>query len=94
MEDKKNVDAYLSKYQIREVLNVAVNKVLRELPLQPLSHLAEALTADSCQAYGILSVTAREVLDASGFPTVLCDVRTPRGPFYTFPYSSFYVSPA
>jgi hypothetical protein len=77
--EREEVEAFIAKHSLRDALNVHVNKVIQSKPDDPLRVVGEGLLADAKLKHGVLSVLAREVLDASGHPCVQCEVTTVAG---------------
>ena len=77
--ERKEVEEYLRKHNLQVVMNEVINSIIKERADHPLDAIARALQDRDEQ--GIIAVTGREVLDASGRPTIAVDVKTARGTF-------------
>ena len=77
--ERKEVEEYLRKHNLQVVMNEVINSIIKERADHPLDAIARALQDRDEQ--GIIAVTGREVLDASGRPTIAVYVKTARGTF-------------
>jgi len=70
---------FLDQYQIKEHVENAINAVVQDKPANPLAAMADALKAAG--GASITKVTARQIFDSRGNPTVEADVVTALGTF-------------
>ncbi|CAE7778004.1 ENO3, partial [Symbiodinium sp. KB8] len=83
-EERKEIEEYLDKHSLEKRLNIAINKTIKERSEFPLYSLAHLLLQYDAKARGIIEVSAREVLDSRGFPTLEVTAVTPLGRFTAF----------
>lgn len=77
--ERKEVEDYLRRHNLQSVMNEVINSIIKERAEFPLDAIARKL--QDRDERGIIEVLGREVLDASGRPTVCVDVKTSRGVF-------------
>ncbi len=78
---RKLTEAYLAEHNLEAVLNAVINQCVKDRPADPFVSMATLLKEHSSAKIGVLSVLAREVLDATGVPTVEVTVTTQQGEF-------------
>lgn len=81
MNTKAEMMKYVEEHQIRSHLNNLLNLTLRELPADPLRHLANLFEAQASSLKGILAANVSEGFDPLGRPAVVVEVSTARSSF-------------
>ncbi|GAB9469916.1 hypothetical protein Gpo141_00007178 [Globisporangium polare] len=81
VRERDLVEAYLNEHALEPSLNDAINQVVADRPEDPFLVLSTLLYAKATAKRGIFHVDVREVLDGSGFPTVLVRLHTGKGVF-------------
>ncbi|KDO21223.1 hypothetical protein SPRG_13723 [Saprolegnia parasitica CBS 223.65] len=79
--EKDLIEEYLAQHGLESSLNVFLNQVVRDRPSDPYLVLGKLLQNRAMSNKGIFSVSAKEVVDSSGYPTLLASVHTGRGRF-------------
>ncbi|ETV68427.1 hypothetical protein H257_15590 [Aphanomyces astaci] len=79
--EKELIEEYLSLHGIENALNVFLNQVVRDRPADPYLVLGGLLQHRATSSKGIFAVSAREIFDANGLPTLLAIVHTSKGRF-------------
>ena len=78
---KEVITEYCDGHHLQDAMNEVINKCVKERPEDPFGYMAELLKEKSVAATGIMSIAAREVLDALGRPTVEAEVVTDVGTY-------------
>lgn len=81
VRERDLVEAYLNEHALEPSLNAAINQVVADRPEDPFLVLSTLLYAKATAKRGIFHVDVREVLDATGLPTVLVRLHTGKGVF-------------
>ncbi|ETW00406.1 hypothetical protein H310_07045 [Aphanomyces invadans] len=81
LAEKELIEEYLAQHGIENALNVFLNQVVRDRPADPYLVLGGLLQHRATSSKGIFSISAREVFDANGLPTLLAVVHTSKGRF-------------
>eukprot|EP00735_Rhodelphis_limneticus_P008816 TRINITY_DN229_c0_g1::TRINITY_DN229_c0_g1_i1::g.1678::m.1678 TRINITY_DN229_c0_g1::TRINITY_DN229_c0_g1_i1::g.1678 ORF type:complete len:507 (+),score=220.15,sp/P26300/ENO_SOLLC/78.64/0.0,Enolase_C/PF00113.17/4.7e-157,Enolase_N/PF03952.11/4.8e-54,Enolase_N/PF03952.11/3.7e+03,MAAL_C/PF07476.6/9.3e+02,MAAL_C/PF07476.6/2.2e-06,MR_MLE_C/PF13378.1/0.00031 TRINITY_DN229_c0_g1_i1:56-1522(+) len=76
-----SVSEYVKDHKIQTVLEEAVNKVVKEKPVDPFADLAHLILQKAAPAT-ITMIKARQIFDSRGNPTVEVDLKTSRGETY------------
>ncbi|OQR94549.1 enolase-like protein [Achlya hypogyna] len=79
--EKDLIEEYLVQHGLESVLNVLLNQVVRDRPSDPYLVLGKLLQNRATSNKGIFAVSAKEIVDSSGYPTLLASVHTGRGRF-------------
>ncbi|KAG9414037.1 hypothetical protein AC1031_013240 [Aphanomyces cochlioides] len=81
VNEKELVEEYLAQHGLENTLNLLVNQVVRDRPADPYLVLGDLLQSRATSGKGIFSISAREIVDSNGLPTLLASVHTPKGRF-------------
>ncbi|KAF0683497.1 Aste57867_24449 [Aphanomyces stellatus] len=81
LAEKELIEEYLAQHGLETSLNVFINQVVRDRPSDPYLVLAGLLQNRATSGNGIFSISAREVIDANGLPTLQASVHTSKGRF-------------
>ncbi|OQR81822.1 enolase [Thraustotheca clavata] len=79
--EKDLIEEYLAQHGLESALNVFLNQVVRDRPTDPYLVLGGLLQNRATSNKGIFLVSAKEIVDTSGYPTLLVCVHTGKGPF-------------
>lgn len=81
VRERDLVEAYLNEHALEPSLNDVINQVVADRPEDPFLVLSTLLYTKATTKRGIFHVDVREVLDGTGFPTVLVRLHTGKGVF-------------
>jgi enolase len=79
MDERERIETYMHQHNMTQVLNAALNTVLRTKPNDPFMKMKDLLKQQSKSQRGILGLAARKIFTSNAVPALEVDVTTTWG---------------